>query len=250
MKKANIFFIIAGVFFLGALIFGFALVFAPKGNTSVEEAPEQIVEEEISEEELLLAEAEAEVERFKKEHEMVIPVEEMLKQIRIRKAYEADYGQSYPMEEVFLAEGPQDESVGDPGYIEEDLTEIRIAVYKRLYNFDESRYASLTVEQQLEALQVEYGPLPEEEEQKIQEYMQANEQSVTEFFEELKKQEEKNAQGAGTENVTPGVSNEGMNPEGAGNAPVSDINNPLVQNALERNSSEQTGTNNGVPNAN
>ena len=230
MKKANLFFVIAAIFLVGAAIFAISLMINPGKDAQIENAPEEKVETELSEEELLVREAEMEIERFKNEYGMEISLDEMIKQIQIRKDYEAEYKNSYPLEEVFLAEVPVDETVGDPGYVEDDLTTARIAAYKRLYNFDESRYASMTVDEQLVALQIEYGPLSEEEEQKIIEHMEGNAQSVTDYFKELKEEEERNAQNGSSENGSSVV-----------NAPNSE--EQINVNTAETNNEAVVGTN-------
>jgi hypothetical protein len=69
------------------------------------------------------------------------------------------YGSSYELEEIFLSEQTKDDSIGDPGTDEYELIILQIQEYVKKYNIDESRYASMTAKEELEALEIEYGPL-------------------------------------------------------------------------------------------
>ena len=115
-------------------------------------------ENSISEEELTIL-AEEEVRRFKESYGVDIKLSEMKKQLILRDEYEAMYGSSYELEEIFLSEQTKDDSIGDPGTDEYELIILQIQEYVKKYNIDESRYASMTAKEELEALEIEYGPL-------------------------------------------------------------------------------------------
>ena len=167
MKGIKIVFGLAAVALIAAVGCFLAFMFAPQKE---QEEPETISTESVSESEPpteavieesdLEAEAKAEVQRFRDTYDMEIELEEMLEQLRIRKDYEEKYGVSYEMEDVFILEEPEGTEDGDPGsdvYLDTIET---IQEYVKLYNIDESRYASMTAEEELAALEVEYGPLP------------------------------------------------------------------------------------------
>ena len=106
--------------------------------------------------------AETEVKRFKEVYGLEITQDEMLKQLKIRKEYEEEYGKSYDLEEVFCVNVSVEEKEGDPGdESQSDIVE-KIQLYVKKYNIDESRYASMTAEEELSALEVEYGPIEED----------------------------------------------------------------------------------------
>lgn len=106
--------------------------------------------------------AETEVKRFKEVYGLEITQDEMLKQLKIRKEYEEEYGKSYDLEDVFCVNVSVEEAEGDPGdESQSDIVE-KIQLYVKKYNIDESRYASMTAEEELLALEVEYGPIEED----------------------------------------------------------------------------------------
>lgn len=160
MKSIKIIFGVAATALLLALGCFLAFLFVPdKGNVAgsdskVEESPV----EELSIEE----QAELEIERFHKEYGLDISMEEMVKELEIRREYESTYLKSYALEEVFLADGETDLETGDRG--DNSYTDMidKIQQYVTKYHVDESRYASMTAEEELHALEVEYGPLESE----------------------------------------------------------------------------------------
>ena len=160
MKSIKIIFGVAATALLLALGCFLAFLFVPdKGNVAgsdskVEESPV----EELSIEE----QAELEIERFHKEYGLDISMEEMVKELEIRREYESTYLKSYALEEVFLADGETDLETGDQG--DNSYTDMidKIQQYVTKYHVDESRYASMTAEEELHALEVEYGPLESE----------------------------------------------------------------------------------------
>ena len=103
--------------------------------------------------------AEAEIKRFQETYGVEISMSDMVKELKIREEFEQTYGTTYELEEVFLAETTEDHTVGDPGDDEMDETIAKIQEYVKRFNVDEARYASMTVEEELEALELEYGPL-------------------------------------------------------------------------------------------
>ena len=160
MKSVKIIFGVAATALLLALGCFLAFLFVPdKGNVAgsdskVEEPPV----EELSFEE----QAELEIERFHKEYGLDISMEEMVKELEIRREYESTYLRSYALEEVFLVDGETDLETGDQG--DNSYTDMidKIQQYVKKYHVDESRYASMTAEEELHALEVEYGPLESE----------------------------------------------------------------------------------------
>lgn len=162
MKSVKIIFSLAAVALIGALICFMAVLFAPEKknvqpNMPAEQA--QTVEPQNDENAEYREEAEAEIKRFKDTYGVEISIAEMIEQLKIREDYEETYGMSYELEEVFLAEVTEGHTVGDPGDDEMDETIAMIQEYVKRYNIDESRYAAMTVEEELEALKLEYGPL-------------------------------------------------------------------------------------------
>lgn len=159
MKNEKVFFYLAGVALIGAFICFLSLFF-----TSEQTDPEEVEKvESETQEESMQKEAEEEILRFRKSYGIDITMEEMLKEIRIRRDYEKKYGRSYNLEEVFLADIPEDNTQGDPGDEEYSDTIEKIQEYIRLYDIDESRYEAMTAKEELDALEVEYGPLITEE---------------------------------------------------------------------------------------
>lgn len=157
MKNVKILFGVAAVAFILAAGCFFAFLFIPENEVEMqnkESTKENIVDD-------LEKNAEIEVERFKEVYGLEITQDEMLKQLKIRKEYEDAYGKSYDLEEVFLLSGAKEEAEGDPGdESQSDIVE-KIQLYIKKYNIDESRYASMTAEEELKALEVEYGPIEE-----------------------------------------------------------------------------------------
>ena len=165
MKSVKVIFALAGIALVGALGCFLAFIFVPGQPAQVDE--ESIVTEESPVEEETVEDlsklAEAEVQRFFNTYGVEIPKEEMEKQLQIRKDYEETYGETYELEEVFLAETGTAEE-GDPASEEYADTIEQIQKYLKKYNIDESRYASMTAQEELAALEVEYGPLTDEAE--------------------------------------------------------------------------------------
>ena len=157
MKNVKILFGVAAVAFILAAGCFFAFLFIPENEVEMqnkESTKENIVDD-------LEKNAEIEVERFKEVYGLEITQDEMLKQLKIRKEYEDAYGKSYDLEDVFLLSGAKEEAEGDPGdESQSDIVE-KIQLYIKKYNIDESRYASMTAEEELKALEVEYGPIEE-----------------------------------------------------------------------------------------
>lgn len=167
MKSVKIIFALAGIALVGALGCFMAFVFIPGQQEPFGE--ESIVIEDSSVEEKNMEEdyqelAEVEVQRFADTYGMEISKEEMVKQLQIRKEYENAYGKSYELEEIFLTEANMKDVEGDPGTEDYTDTIVKIQKYLEKYNIDESRYASMTAQEELAALEVEYGPLTEETE--------------------------------------------------------------------------------------
>ena len=121
------------------------------------EIPE--LEREESSEDL---EIKKERQRFLEDYGLTISAEDMKKQIEIRKEYEALYGHSYDLTEVFLESDQEDKSEDETS---EETWEVldKIDRYKAVYEIDESRYVGMTPQKELMALEVEYGPLEDEE---------------------------------------------------------------------------------------
>ena len=158
MKSIKIVFGIASIALLLAVGCFLAFLFLPENLPEKNEAQEE--ESLVLMEPLTLEEqAKIEIERFKTDYGCEITMEEMLLQLKIRAEYEETYHMSYPLEEVFLAEEENDLSFGDAGDISYTDTIDKIQKYIETYNIDESRYASMTAEEELHALEVEYGPL-------------------------------------------------------------------------------------------
>lgn len=160
MKSERIIFGLAAVALIGAVICCLSIFLTPKHLPEEEEVAEEQPE---TEEEIMQKEAEAEILRFKENYGLEITMEDMLDQIRIRRKYEAVYGRSYELEEVFMVNIPEDDTEWDPGDIEYSDTIEKIQKYIKLYDIDESRYVSMTPQEELNALEVEYGPLATEE---------------------------------------------------------------------------------------
>lgn len=162
MKSIKIIFGLAVAAFLGVILCLVCIFFVPEQEKIEEQAEisETVTTEEnsISEEELTIL-AEEEVRRFKESYGVDIKLSEMKKQLILRDEYEAMYGSSYELEEIFLSEQTKDDSIGDPGTDEYELIILQIQEYVKKYNIDESRYASMTAKEELEALEIEYGPL-------------------------------------------------------------------------------------------
>ena len=116
------------------------------------------LEREESSEDL---EIKKERQRFLEDYGLTISAEDMKKQIEIRKEYEALYGHSYDLTEVFLENDQQDKSEDETS---EETWEVldKIDRYKAVYEIDESRYVGMTPQKELMALEVEYGPLEDE----------------------------------------------------------------------------------------
>ena len=162
MKKVKVIFALAGVALVGmvACIVMFLVLPASNGGSEVGLTEEELrAQKEAEEEAALEEEARQEVERFQTEYGVEISFEDMLEQVKIRKDYEKKYERTYRLEEVFLADYPSDPDAGDEG--EDAYFSIldQIQEYVDKYNIDESRYASMTAEEELAALEVEYGKL-------------------------------------------------------------------------------------------
>ena len=162
MKSVKVIFTLAGVSLIGALICFLAVLFLPekkatKVETTVEQ--EQVTEPQNDENAKYKEAAEAEIKRFQETYGVEISMSDMVKELKIREEFELTYGTTYELEEVFLAETTEGHTVGDPGDDEMDETIAKIQEYVKRFNVDEARYASMTVEEELEALELEYGPL-------------------------------------------------------------------------------------------
>lgn len=120
------------------------------------EIPE--LEREESSEDL---EIKKERQRFLEDYGLTISAEDMKKQIEIRKEYEALYGHSYDLTEVFLESDQENKSEDETS---EETWEVldKIDRYKAVYEIDESRYVGMTPQKELMALEMEYGPLEDE----------------------------------------------------------------------------------------
>ena len=159
MKNVKLLFGVAAVAFVLAAGCLLAFLFIPEkeveGPTEDESTKVVIVDD-------LEKVAETEVKRFKEVYGLEITQDEMLKQLKIRKEYEEEYGKSYDLEDVFCVNVSVEEAEGDPGdESQSDIVE-KIQLYVKKYNIDESRYASMTAEEELSALEVEYGPIEED----------------------------------------------------------------------------------------
>ena len=152
MKNVKLLFGVAAVAFVLAAGCLLAFLFIPEkeveGPTEDESTKVVIVDD-------LEKVAETEVKRFKEVYGLEITQDEMLKQLKIRKEYEEEYGKSYDLEDVFCVNVSVEEAEGDPG-------DEKIQLYVKKYNIDESRYASMTAEEELLALEVEYGPIEDD----------------------------------------------------------------------------------------
>lgn len=162
MKKVKVIFALAGVALVGMLtcIVMFLVLPSANGDSETVLTEEELrAQQEAEEEAALEEEAKQEVERFQTEYGVEVSFEDMLEQVKIRKDYEKKYDKTYRLEEVFLADYPSDPDTGDEG--EDAYFSIldQIQAYVDKYNIDESRYASMTAEEELEALEVEYGKL-------------------------------------------------------------------------------------------
>lgn len=183
MNKAKVVFALAGVALIGAIVCFLAFLFLPAKNNVKEQEPakenvqaEEVVEEEDMEEAAIREEALQEIERFQSEYDMTISLDEMMKQVRIRKNYEAKYHKTYDLEEVFLIENGGDE--GDPEESEEYMQMVElIQAYVNKYYIDEAKYSGMTLEEELNALRVEYGELENETDSAY--YTPQNEESGT-----------------------------------------------------------------------
>ena len=167
MKGIKVVFGLAAVALIAAIGCFLAFMFAPQKTEEANDlAPAETVSEEstpaetVTEETSFQAEAEAEVKRFRETYGMEIELEKMQEQLRIRADYEEKYGTSYEMEDIFILNESESEAEGDPGSDLYLSTIEKIQEYVAIYNIDESRYASMTAEEELAALEVEYGPLP------------------------------------------------------------------------------------------
>ena len=162
MKKVKVIFALAGMALVGMLacIAMFLVLPSTNGNSETVLTEEELrAQQEAEEEAALEEEARQEVKRFQTEYGVEISFEDMLEQVKIRKDYEKKYDGTYQLEEVFLADYPSDPDAGDEG--EDAYFSIldQIQAYVDKYNIDESRYASMTAEEELAALEVEYGKL-------------------------------------------------------------------------------------------
>lgn len=168
MGKVKVIFVLAGIALVGMLgcigMFFIAPTASSASTTVSETTEESEKDEEVTEEAALEEEAREEVERFKQEYGMEISFEDMLEQVKLKKDYESKYSGSYRLEEVFLADYPTDAEVGDEGDDAYFSALDEIQAYVEKYNIDESRYAAMTVEEELAALEVEYGKLDASEE--------------------------------------------------------------------------------------
>ena len=170
MKSAKIIFSLAFVALIFALTFMFLFLFAPEyvptqqnevvqNEENVQESETEKTTEDVEAE--LQALAQTEIKRFKDEYGLDISMESMMKELKIRLEYEETYGKSYDLEEIFIVEVPEDDTVGDESDDEYEEVIQKIQKYIELYGVDETRYASMTAYEELDALEVEYGPLPE-----------------------------------------------------------------------------------------
>lgn len=169
MKSIKLVFGFAIVALIAAIGCFFVFIFVPQKEIKTLEARaiEPVLENELllekaTEESDLLEEAQAEVLRFRDTYKMEIELEDMLEQLYVRRDYEEKYGISYDMEDIFTLEETNIEEgdIGSDVYLENIE---KIQEYIKLYNIDESRYASMTVEEELATLEVEYGLLPIQE---------------------------------------------------------------------------------------
>ena len=170
MKSVKIVFGFASIALLLAVGCFLAFLFLPGNMTEKNDVRE---EDSFVSMEPLTAEEQAkiEIERFRTDYGCEITMDEMLLQLKIRAEYEETYHMSYPLEEVFLAEEDKDLSFGDAGDVSYTDTIEKIQKYIEMYNIDESRYASMTAEEELHALEIEYGPLDFSENGKSDEYL-------------------------------------------------------------------------------
>ena len=160
MKNIKVIFGLAFFALFSAALCLILFLFAPEKAESEELCVEQETTKTLvlSDDELTKV-AEEEILRFRESYGVDIDIKDMKKQLKIREDYEQKYGQSYELEEVFLSEMTKDDSIGDPGLDEYEEIVGKIQEYIKRYNIDESRYASMTAKEELEALEIEYGPL-------------------------------------------------------------------------------------------
>lgn len=150
--------IVMGVLLIICLLI---LVTGKKGDIDSENTEEEAVDaqEEISP---YKQEAIDEVARFLEAYGVEIPLEDMEKALQDRRAYEKLYGKSYDLEEIFLTNESEDITVGDETDQEMWDTLDLIDAYVEKYNIDETRFAGMSPEEELMAIQVEYGTLEDE----------------------------------------------------------------------------------------
>lgn len=167
MKQAKWIFVAAAVFLVAAI--GFLVAFfvlpertkTPEPGKTQEEAP---LDEEAQAEQDLKEEAEAEVKRFKDTYGVIVELDDMITQLRIRRKYEEKNDKSYSMEEVFLPALAPEGGEGDPGMTQEYAETLdKIQQYVERFNIDESRYADMPAAEELIALEIQYGPLDAED---------------------------------------------------------------------------------------
>lgn len=165
MKKERLFFSLAGAAFLGMSICVVTYFFLPEPEAygllreGYVTAGKGLTEDEIAKSQAL-----EEIRRLKESYGIEVSPEEMEKQIAIQKEYEAAYGSTYPIEEVFLPNPENEAEEGDPGEDDAYLGIIEeIGSYMSAYEIEESRYLGMTAEEELEALKRDYGPLKKQE---------------------------------------------------------------------------------------
>lgn len=105
----------------------------------------------------LLDEAKEEIQRFQDVYGIEISLEEMIRQLEIRKSYISTYGRDYEMEEIFLFQESEQKDAADP-----DADEIydmldEIEWYIKKYDIDESSYDGMSIAEEWSAIRKEYG---------------------------------------------------------------------------------------------
>ncbi len=170
MKKIKLIFIIAAVVFSGFVICLISLIHSQNTETPSEpvlqvydspvvkaDSPEDAESEDTE----LTKEAKSEIRRFKEDYGIDISMDEMMKQLKIRREQEDMYNNSYELEDVFMVSHPEDNQEGDEGA--DDIYDMlsQIERYIEKYAVNESEYESMNIEEELAALKEKYGELPD-----------------------------------------------------------------------------------------
>ena len=148
---------------LGVILLSVLLTAAVNGKKAALEEGAGEPEEGVEAEDPLAQEAARQVERFKSEYGMEIPLDDMIEQIEIRNRYEELYKDTYDLEAIFIPEsqrgsGEEGDSVSQDTW--DALDEIEAYVEK--YQIDETRFQGMTPEEELMAIKIEYGSLEDE----------------------------------------------------------------------------------------